>query len=95
MLIAIMGETFASNHQIAEAKKIMSQLAFVVDNWWIDPVKDKEKIVYFVAAFPIEDENDSDEKLDEINENMHRLEKLVTNLANDVKNIQYQVSQIH
>ena len=38
MLIAIMGETFKNNSQVAESKKRISQLAFVVDNWWIDPI---------------------------------------------------------
>jgi len=51
MLIAIMGESFAQNNENKEAKKKMSQLAFVVDNWWIDPIKNKEKIVYLIAAF--------------------------------------------
>mmetsp|Transcript_9402 Transcript_9402/g.14356 ORF Transcript_9402/g.14356 Transcript_9402/m.14356 type:complete len:126 (+) Transcript_9402:6161-6538(+) len=57
MLIAIMGESFAQNAENKEAKKKMSQLAFVVDNWWIDPIKNKDKIVYIVAAFQIKDDD--------------------------------------
>ena len=41
MLIAMMGESFSHNNEVAESKKKMSQLAFVVDNWFINPIKDK------------------------------------------------------
>ena len=39
MLIAIMGESFSQSKKLAEAETKMSQLAFVVDNWWINPIK--------------------------------------------------------
>jgi hypothetical protein len=55
MLIAIMGETFKNNSQVAEAKRRISQLAFVVDNWWIYDIPNREKIVYIVSAQPIDD----------------------------------------
>jgi hypothetical protein len=42
MLIAIMGDIFANNQDTKEAKKKMSELAFVVENWWIDPIQDKD-----------------------------------------------------
>lgn len=42
MLIAIMGEIFSNNNENKESKKKMSQLAFVVENWWIDPIQSKE-----------------------------------------------------
>jgi hypothetical protein len=42
MLIAIMGDIFYNNQTNKEAKKKMNQLAFVVENWWIDPIKDKD-----------------------------------------------------
>mmetsp|Transcript_7702 Transcript_7702/g.11949 ORF Transcript_7702/g.11949 Transcript_7702/m.11949 type:complete len:99 (-) Transcript_7702:21-317(-) len=51
MLIAIMGDTFNQENETKEAKQKMSQLAFIVDNWWINPVKKKERIVFIVAAF--------------------------------------------
>ena len=57
MLIAIMGESFAQNNEVKEAKKKISQLQFVVENWWLDPIKDKKKIVYLVAAFNVDDED--------------------------------------
>ena len=55
MLIAIMGEIFSNNNENKESKKKMSQLAFVVENWWIDPILDKKQIVYLLAAFKIDD----------------------------------------
>ena len=54
MLIAIMGESFSNNNEHKESKAKMSQLAFVVDNWWIDPIEDKEKIIYLIAAFKLD-----------------------------------------
>lgn len=38
MLIAMMGNSFTQNHDLAESKKKMSQLEFVVDNWFINPI---------------------------------------------------------
>lgn len=38
MLIAIMGDSFSSNKEHREANVKMSQLAFVVDNWWTQPI---------------------------------------------------------
>lgn len=58
MLIAIMGDSFQKNNQVAEADIKKSQLTFVVDNWWIDPIEDKQKIVYLVAAFSVQDDDD-------------------------------------
>ena len=53
LLIVKMVKTFTQNHGQAEAKKVMSQLDFVVDNWWIDPIENKEKLVYVIAVFAI------------------------------------------
>jgi hypothetical protein len=50
-----------------------------VDNWWIDPIKNKDKIVYLVAAFSMDIDDDEDEKLDEINGNIESLKEI--NLA--------------
>ena len=59
MLIAIMGDTFKKSNEVAESKKRISQLAFVVDNWWIDPIQNKDKIVYIVGGFSVDIENDN------------------------------------
>ena len=70
MLIAMMGDSFQKNNEMAEAKKKISQLNFVVDNWWIDPIKDKERIVYIVAAFAIQDQDTNQSKLDNLSNTM-------------------------
>jgi len=70
MLIAVMSDSFLKNNEVFDATKRMQQLQFVVDNWWINPIKDKEKIVYLVAAFSMDIDDDEDEKLDEINANI-------------------------
>ena len=64
MLIAMMGESFTKNNEEGDAKKKMSQLDFVVDNWYINPIENKDKIVYIIAARLISSESDSDERFD-------------------------------
>ena len=44
MLIAIMGDTFGKNHEIKHMQQLKSHLQFVLDNWWRDPIEEKEKI---------------------------------------------------
>lgn len=51
MLIAIMGDSFNTHNQIKESKKRKQQLQFAVDNWWINPIPDKERVVFIVAGF--------------------------------------------
>ena len=66
MLIAIMGETFSKNNEIKEVQMAKSHLSFVMDNWWIDPIKDKEKIRYIIAAELKDDDNEETEILMEL-----------------------------
>ena len=68
MLIAVMSDIFLKNSINQESTKRMQQLAFVVDNWWIDPIDDKEKIVYLIAAMSLDMDDDDDERFDEVNE---------------------------
>ena len=76
MLIAIMGDSFASNNEVKEAKKKISQLQFVVENWWLDPIKDPQNIVYLVAAFEINDDDQDQEKLEKLNERVSDLSQM-------------------
>lgn len=62
MLIAMMGESFTTNHEAGDAKKKQSQITFVVDNWYMDPIPSKDKIVYIIAASHLEHEDVSDAK---------------------------------
>ena len=64
MLIAIMGESFSENKENKEANQRMSELAFVVENWWIRPIKKqtKEKIVFLIAAFNVSEQDEDDEE---------------------------------
>lgn len=58
MLIAIMGDTFATNHEHKVAKMKQSQLLFVVENWWIKPIKNPGEIVHLIAAFQVDFHHD-------------------------------------
>jgi hypothetical protein len=66
----------------------------VVDNWWIDPIKDKENIVYLIAAFSMDVESDDDEKFDEINNHIQTLTNKNEDMHKEMKNIGYIVNQI-
>ena len=96
MLIAIMGESFSKNSKVAEAEIKISQLAFVVDNWWINPIEEKEKIVYLVAAFSINDDDDEEEaqKQLERDKKIDDLTKMVADLMNEVRNVKHQVADV-
>ena len=54
MLIAVMSDEFIKAAEVADSTKRMQQLEFVVDNWWMEAIKDKENIVYLVAAFSMD-----------------------------------------
>ena len=66
MLIAIMGETFAVNNEVKDIQTLRSHLQFVMDNWWIEPIDDKQTIKYLITAFKKEDENQEQEMIGEM-----------------------------
>jgi len=61
-LIAIMGQTFSDNNDVKDKDTLRSHLRFVLSNWWMDPIKDKERTQYLITAFLKEndDEDGSD-----------------------------------
>ena len=77
MLIALMGQSFDSNAKVSESNKKISQLEFVVNNWWIHPIKDKGDIVYFVAAFTMDDERKTDGKTDQLFDAMVEIKSML------------------
>ena len=56
----------------------------MVDNWWIEPIKNKDKIIYLVAAFSMDIDDDEDEKLDEINDSIEGLRDINMGMRNDI-----------
>ena len=76
MLITIMSDIFLKNNVVAESTKRIQQLEFVVDNWWIAPIKDPQNIVYLVAAFDINDDDQDQEKLEKLNERVSDLSQM-------------------
>jgi hypothetical protein len=87
MLIAIMSDIFLKNNVVAESTKRIQQLEFVVDNWWINPIKDKENIVYLVAAVSMDVENDDNERFDEINLKIDKLNNKNDVVLKEISNI--------
>ena len=87
MLIAMMGESFAKNNEEGETKTKMSHLEFVVNNWYLDPLKDKERIVYIIAAKAVEGTDDTDERFDALEKRLDRVLIHQENLISEVKGI--------
>ena len=53
MLIAIMGETFASNKEDEKPNRVREHLRFILYNWPLDPLKDQKEsgqINYLISA---------------------------------------------
>lgn len=53
MLIAIMGETFATNKEEEKPNRVREHLRFILYNWPLDPLQEKKqsnKINYLISA---------------------------------------------
>lgn len=92
MLIAMMGESFAKNAEDGEAKKKMSQLEFVVNNWYIDPIENKERIVYIIAAKSNAEVDNTDEKFVNLEKRMDRVQIQQENMIAEIKNIMHKLT---
>lgn len=92
MLVGLMGESFANNKENKEANKKISELAFIVDNWWINPISNKEKFVYLIAAFKVEDSHDEeDERFASLEMTIKSLGK---NLINEMKEMNHAIQHL-
>lgn len=89
-----MGQSFDRNAEIADSNRKINQLEFVVNNWWIHPIKKKGEIVYFVAAFAIKDEDDKETKLDNMESELKEMRTMILNQYQQMSDIQYQISQL-
>lgn len=50
-----------------------------MNNWWIHPIKDTGDIVYFVAAFAMDDERKTDGKADYLLDVMFEIKNMLKN----------------
>jgi len=76
MLIAIMGNTFAENQEVADKVTLKTRLRFVIDNWWLDALgEDKSKINYLVTAMLNEEDDEDVEIIKELQEDFYSLHK--------------------
>jgi len=73
MLIAIMGDTFGKNNEIKEMAQCKSHLRFVIDNWWTNPIKDRDQIQYLICAFLKDDDNEDSEILQKVRDEVQLL----------------------
>jgi hypothetical protein len=87
MLIAMMGESFGKNNEEGEAKKKMSQLEFVVNNWYFDPIKNKERVVYIISAKSLMFDDESDHRLDAIEGRLDLLHIQQENMLHEIKGV--------
>ena len=70
MLIAIMGETFAQNNEIKKKAQIRNHLRFVLDNSWMQPIVEKEKITYLITSYLSQEDNHESVVIKEIHDNI-------------------------
>ena len=89
MLIAIMGDTFVNNSEVAEQNTNKEHLQFVMDHWYMRPVK--TELNYLIAAFLIEEVDEDVEILEELQEDVNAMRK--TN-AEDMDVIMSYIKQI-
>ena len=87
MLIAIMGDSFGRQSEDGDSKKKISQLEFVVDNWYIDPIDDKENIVYIISAKANNGEDNTDERFGELQKSLERIKIQQDNMMNEMKGV--------
>ena len=76
MLIAMMGNIYNTRVRVADQVRIRDHLRFVVDNWYLCNVafkKDKKKLKYIICAFLEKKETSSEDKLDELAEEVHEM----------------------
>ena len=86
ILIAVMNDSFFRNNIVVESTKRIQQLEFVVDNWWVQPFAGKQHpIVYLVAAFSMDNENQTDEKLEVLQDQVMNLTKKNEEILNEIR----------
>ena len=68
MLIAIMGETFGQNNEIKKKTQIRNHLRFVLDNSWMEPIDDKEKITYLITSYLSKEDDHESEVIKDIHD---------------------------
>ena len=44
-----------------------------MDNWWLNPIENKEKIVYIVGSFSMDIEENAQEQFDKLNEKIDKM----------------------
>ena len=64
----------------------------MVNNWWIHPIKNKERIVYFVAAFTMGDDGNGDSKLDQLQCQVQEVQDMLKHQMKEIKSMQYEIS---
>ena len=70
MLIAIMGETFAQNNEIKKKAQIRNHLRFVLDNSWMEPIENKDKITYLITSYLSTESNHESEVIKDIHDSI-------------------------
>jgi len=99
MLIAIMGETFSKNNEVADENREREHLKFIMENQWMNPLGDsKSKINYLVTAFLNEEEEEDIEILmdlqDDITEMKYQQSQELDSILTEIKKIKSKVANL-
>ena len=79
MLIAIMGATFDRINEIREKMTLRQHLTFILTNWSMQPIEDKDQISYLICAFLRTNDSADDEALNDVKERITELNDTVNN----------------
>ena len=72
LLIALMGEPFAENSDVEQAKNSQQHLRFVMDHWNING-EEQKNMKYLITAFLNEEEDEDVELLEDIQEELNEM----------------------
>ena len=98
MLIAIMGETFGQNNEIKKKTQIRNHLRFVLDNSWMEPIDDKEKITYLITSYLSKEDDHESEVIKDIHDTILNMQKTQAqnneDIMSEVQSIKNQVDTL-
>lgn len=97
LLIALMGEPFAENSDVEQAKNSQEHLRFVMDHWFITP-EEQKSIKYLITAFLNEEEEEDVELLENIQEELTEMKtsskKGHQDMMREIEKIRQQVEKV-
>ena len=74
-----MGNTFDRINEIKEKMTVRQHLTFILTNWSMDPIENKDQISYLICAFLRTNDSSDDEALNDVKESIAELNDTIKN----------------